>query len=52
MKNNEKEGLKAVVLRSIKQVATGISDKQIRRVLMSLYIDLSGKRRVNGKVKQ
>lgn len=45
MKIAEKEQLKAVTLRTIKQTVEGISDKEICRVLMSLYIDLKGKRK-------
>jgi len=44
MKNAEKEQVKAVTLRTIKQTVEGISDKEICRVLMSLYLDLKGKR--------
>ena len=44
MKIAEKEQLKATVLRTLKQTAEGISEKDIKRVLMSLYIDISGKR--------
>lgn len=50
MTNKDKEGLKAIVLRSIKQIDSNISNKEICRVLMSLYIDLKGKRLVKPSI--